>query len=439
MKRVLPLLLLAFLLTGCSENISQSSGGLTPDEVFSGGSVQIEGYEKPSNMIEISSQQLVTNIRIGWNIGKSLESCYGDIDGDGIADYYTLPGQVPDETFWGNPAITEQLFRVLADSGINAVRLPVTWRDHTDADGKIDDAWLNRVQQVVDYAYDCGMYVIITMYHDGADDVQNGAWLRNAAYDKSGVISKYKAVWTQIAERFITYNERILYESMNDVEFPELSKDEAYDLFNSINQEFVTTVRSTGGNNVRRHLVISGYGADISGVCDRRFRMPEDITNKCILSVQYYIPRTYCLENIHTFWGSQVEEKWMESRVELLRTNFVDKGIPVIISEYGVRSDSDNESRVYFCEKLAKICKNNYISSFIWDDGDILDRKTCEWKNPELLMSLKRATSGNSYVPDRHGETAESEEQSMEALPETEEIIIIGETTADTVTIESIL
>lgn len=400
MKRVLPPIMALFvLLTGCSGNTSQSSGGITPDQVFSGGSITIDGYDKPSNMIDITSQQLVTNIRIGWNVGKALESCSADLDGDGKADFVPGAGQVPDDTFWGNYPLTEKYFKTLADSGINAVRLPITWREHIDSEGNINEAWLNRVQQVVDYAYDSGMYVIITMYHDGAPDTDCGAWIRNASTDRNSVIEKYNKIWSQIAERFITYNERLLYESMNAVEFPDMEEDDAYELLNSLNQQFVNTVRLTGGNNLRRHLVISGYGADISDTCDERFRMPEDYFNKCILSVHYYIPKTFCKDGVQPNWGSEVEKNWMESRVELLRTNFVDNGIPVIISEYGAPADSDESSRIYFCEKLTKLCRENYISTFLWDGGDVLSRRSCAWQEPQLLAALRRATSGHAYVP----------------------------------------
>lgn len=409
MKRVLPALMALFVfLTGCSGNTSQPSGGITPDQVFSGGSVSIEGYDRLSNMIDISSQQLVTNIRIGWNAGKALESCSADLDGDGNADKIPGAGQVPDETFWGNPALTEQYFKTLADNGVNAVRLPITWREHIDADGIINEAWLNRVQQVVNYAYDSGMYVIITVYHDGAPDTGFGAWIRDAEYDRNSVIAKYSKLWSQIAERFITYNERLLYESMNSVEFPDMEEDRAYELFNAINQEFVNTVRMTGGNNLHRHLVISGYGADILQTCDERFKMPEDIRGKCILSVHYYIPKTFCIDGVTDHWGSDIEKNWMDSRIELLRTRFVDNGIPVIISEYGAQSIGDEASRIYFCEKLTKLCRDNYISTFLWDDGSVLDRRTFVWKEPQLLAALRRATSGNAYVPRKINVTEES-------------------------------
>lgn len=428
MKRILAFIICAaFLLTGCSSDTSQTSGPLTPDQVFSGGTpdIDIEGYERPSSMLMMSSQQLVTNIRIGWNLGHSLECCFSNVAGDTIPDVAPKDWQTIDETFWGNPAVSEKLFWSLTDSGINAVRLPITWREHIDEAGNIEDEWLNRVQQVVDYAYNCGMYVILTVYHDGAND--NDAWIRNAVRDYSGTLSRYTNLWSQIAERFRGYNERLLFESMNEVEFLGAGEDRAYEILNNFNQRFVSTVRSNGGNNIYRHLVIAGYGADITDTCDERFRMPSDPGDRTILSVHYYTPKTFCLASIQNYWGNNSEQNWMKSQIESLRTNFVDNGIPVLITEFGAKG-SDAASRVFFSEMLTKLCRDNYISTFLWDDGSEFDRTSFTWRTPALIKALKRATSGNTYVPKKL-ENLETEET---APPTTEEITETAEAAPET-------
>lgn len=388
------------LLTGCSGNSTRSSGNLSPDDIFSGGIPDIEGYETPSSMLDITSQKLVSNIRVGWNLGYSLEACISDLDGNTLPDVTPPTGKVPDETLWGNPPASEQLFNALLDSGVNAVRLPITWRGHVDKDFNIDENWLNRVKQVVDYAINCGMYVIITVYHDGAFDTDYGAWIRNAAKDYDTTIAQYKYLWQQIADKFCAYNERLLFESMNEVEFYGTPADEAYDLLNRLNQEFVDTVRGTSGNNLRRHLVIAGYNADISSTCDSRFVMPEDTAGKCILSVHYYTPVTFCRASIRNYWGIPSEQRWMEQQVQTLKTKFVDNDIPVMITEYGAKG-KDAASRVFFCEKLLKLCRDNDIAAFLWDDGSELDRTTFEWHTPELIEALNRASSGEDYTPEK--------------------------------------
>ena len=414
LKQIISAVAAAVLLTGCSGTGTSSGGPLTPDQVFSGGSPDIEGYQRPSTMLEMSSQQLVTNIRIGWNLGNSLESCISDLDGDATPDIIPTDGETPDETFWGNPIVSEQLFRALTDSGINAVRLPITWRGHIDEDGNIDETWLNRVQQVVDFAYNCGMYVIITVYHDGAADKDFGAWIRSADDDYDGTFARYKTLWTQISDRFRTYNERLLFESMNEVEFPYIDKDRAYALLNDLNQTFLDTVRSTGGNNTWRHLVIAGYAADVTKTCDPRFHMPDDPVGKSILSLHYYNPLTFCKYGIQNYWGIASQQEWMTTQINEIQTTFVNNGIPVIISEYGTKG-SDKASRVFFCEMLTKLCRDRYISTFLWDDGSEFDRTTYTWRDPELISALKHATSGNSYVPRKISDAAGTSDEAPEA------------------------
>ncbi|MGN1340602.1 MAG: glycoside hydrolase family 5 protein [Oscillospiraceae bacterium] len=388
------------LFTSCSISTGQSTSTRTPDDIFSGGTPDIEGYEIPSSIMNISSQQLVSNIRIGWNLGNTLDACIADLDGNTLPDATPPTGKVPDETLWGNPPASEQLFRSLVDSGINAVRLPITWRGHIDRDFNIDEDWLNRVQQVVDYAFDCGMYVIITMYHDGAPDDDYGAWIRKAPKEYDLTLEHYTHLWEQIAEKFRTYNERLLYESMNEVEFYGTPVDEAYDLLNKLNQAFVDTIRSNGGNNLWRHLVIAGYNADISDSCDPRFIMPEDIMDNCILSVHYYTPVTFCRQSVRNFWGLPSEQQWMTHQIEQLRKNFTDKGIPVMITEYGAKG-SDAASRVFFCEMLTKLCHDSGIATFLWDDGSEFDRTAMEWRTPELIVALQRASGNESYTPEK--------------------------------------
>lgn len=373
---------------------------MTPDDLFSGGTPDIEGYENPSSMIDISSQKLVSNIRVGWNLGYSLEACISDLDGNTLPDATPPTGKVPDETLWGNPPASEQLFKALVDNGVNAVRLPITWRGHVDRDFNIDEDWLNRVKQVVDYAINCGMYVIITVYHDGASDTDYGAWIREAPLEYDTTIKHYTHLWEQIADKFRTYNDRLLYESMNEVEFYGTHADEAYDLLNKLNQSFVDTVRSTGGNNLRRHLVIAGYNADISDSCDARFTMPYDPTEKCILSVHYYTPIAFCRQSIRNYWGIPSEQRWMEHQIELLRETFTDNGIPVMITEYGAKG-GDTASRVFFCEKLMKLCRDSNIAAFLWDDGSEFDRTTYKWHTPELIEALKRASGSENYTPEK--------------------------------------
>lgn len=359
---------------------------------------------KPSQiagkMRNITSQQLVEDMTFGWNLGNTLDVCQADRDGDGKINEHVEEGEKVDETLWGNPKATKELFTSLKKNGVNAVRIPVTWRDHMDSNGNIDREWMDRVQQVVDYAYSQGMYVIINVHHDGGGDPKFGAWIiEESQKDYNTFLKKYKNVWKQIAERFKNYSDYLIFESMNEVGFDTLynkNKADAYNLINKINQDFVDIIRATGGNNAKRHLLIAGYYTDIERTCDSLYKMPDDKAERCILSVHYYTPWDFCTCDIKHTWGTNSEVRQMETLIGKMKKNFVDKGIPVIIGEYAA-SGSDLSSCIFFIEKLNKLCSDYGIATFIWDNGRQVNRKTYKWRTPQYLEALKRATSGKDY------------------------------------------
>lgn len=359
---------------------------------------------KPSQiagkMRNITSQQLVEDMTFGWNLGNTLDVCQADRDGDGKINEHVEAGEKVDETLWGNPKATKELFTSLKKNGVNAVRIPVTWRDHMDSNGNIDREWMDRVQQVVDYAYSQGMYVIINVHHDGGGDPKFGAWIiEESQKDYNTFLKKYKNVWKQIAERFKNYSDYLIFESMNEVGFDTLynkNKADAYNLINKINQDFVDIIRATGGNNAKRHLLIAGYYTDIERTCDSLYKMPDDKAGRCILSVHYYTPWDFCTCDRKHTWGTNSEVRQMETLIGKMKKNFVDKGIPVIIGEYAA-SGSDLSSCIFFIEKLNKLCSDYGIATFIWDSGRQVNRKTYKWRTPQYLEALKRATSGKDY------------------------------------------
>lgn len=359
---------------------------------------------KPSQiagkMRNITSQQLVEDMTFGWNLGNTLDVCQADRDGDGKINEHVEAGEKVDETLWGNPKATKELFTSLKKNGVNAVRIPVTWRDHMDSNGNIDREWMDRVQQVVDYAYSQGMYVIINVHHDGGGDPKFGAWIiEESQKDYNTFLKKYKNIWKQIAERFKNYSDYLIFESMNEVGFDTLynkNKADAYNLINKINQDFVDIIRATGGNNAKRHLLIAGYYTDIERTCDSLYKMPDDKAGRCILSVHYYTPWDFCTCDRKHTWGTNSEVRQMETLIGKMKKNFVDNGIPVIIGEYAA-SGSDLSSCIFFIEKLNKLCSDYGIATFIWDSGSQVNRKTYKWRTPQYLEALKRATSGKDY------------------------------------------
>lgn len=402
MKKILSTLIASALLltTACSGSPQEISSGEVSTQAVTTEAAAPAG-EAREDISGLSSQEIVSAMTIGWNLGNTLDACQADRDGDGVINEHVAEGEEPDETLWGNPRATKELFQALLDSGVNAVRIPVTWRDHIDGDGDISPSWLDRVQEVVDYAYDLGMYTIINIHHDGGGDPQFGAWICNAATDYDATLARYLNLWTQIADRFKDYDEHLIFESMNEVGFDSLSQGKAYELLNSLNQEFVDLIRSSGGKNPTRHLLIAGYWTDIAKTCDPRYVMPTDPVNRSIVSVHYYTPWDFCTTNIKNEWGTVQEQQEMERLIGMMKTNFVDKGIPVIIGEYAA-SGNDFNSCVFFCEKLVKLCHDYGIATFLWDNGNgQFDRSTNTWRSEQMHSALLRAVSGEDYTPEK--------------------------------------
>lgn len=357
------------------------------------------GCGQKGEMRDISTPELVSEMKIGWNLGDTLDVCVADRDGDGAVNETPADGESVDETLWGNVKTTPELFEQLKDDGINAVRIPVTWRDHLgDApDYKIDKDWLERVQEVVDYAIKQDMYVIINVHHDGGGDPDFGAWIRSAAWDYDEFEVKYTALWTQIAESFKDYSDKLIFESMNEVGFDGIPQNKAYELLTQINQLFVDIVRGSGGNNEQRHLLIAGYWTDTEMTCSSKYELPDDPAGRLMVSVHYYTPWEFCTTNVQQSWGSTGEVQRMKNDVRKLRETFVDNGIPVIIGEYGTGTGNDKASRIYFAEMLTKLCADAGIPCFYWDNGGEFNRVEMEWNTDGLIEALNRAVSGEDY------------------------------------------
>lgn len=355
-------------------------------------STEVSTEKSAEAMRDMTSMELVKDMTLGWNLGNSLDVCLADRDGDGVIDNTPVDGTI-DETLWGNSKTTPEIFTTLKNQGFNAVRIPVTWRDHLGEapDYTIDAAWMQRVQEVVDYAYEQGMYVIMDLHHDGGDDTEFGAWIRKASTEKEAVMEKYTAVWRQIAERFQDYSDYLIFESVNEVGFDDLMQSEGCELLNEINQTFVDLIRSSGGNNAKRHLLIGGYWTDISATSRGYFHMPDDPENRCILSLHYYTPWDFCTTDIRKVWGSAADGEEMQEKLDIVKESFIDQGIPVIIGEFGVGFGTEAESRIRFCGHLVSRCKAMGIPCFYWDNGEEFDRSKLAWRTEGLSEAMLQA------------------------------------------------
>lgn len=371
----------------------------------------VQAAKKDTTSFEdLNQSQIVEAMGPGWNLGNQLES---------------VTDNVPEETNWGNPVITEKLIQSVKAAGFKSIRIPVSYfaKIDDDKDYTIDSKWLDRVQEVVNYCIKNDLYAVINIHGDGYNTI-DGGWLLCNGKNQTEIKKKYKKVWKQIAERFKNYDEHLLFESMNeefDGSYSEPNK-EYYQNINDYNQIFVDTVRKTGDNNTKRWLIIPGWNTNIDYTAgDYGFKLPTDqYRNKSIdkeeqrimISVHYYSPWDFCGgENcVITQWGNEADdpsktsttcdETYMKNQLNLMKTTFADKGYPVFIGEYGsidkTSYDSENEYyRAYFARKLCQLSRKNGCIPMYWDNGyngvhgfGLFDRTTCEVTQPVIIDAI---------------------------------------------------
>lgn len=349
--------------------------------------------EKP--MRDMTTAEIVRDMGLGINLGNTLEACGSWISSsNGVSGY---------ETAWGSPIITEDMIKGYADCGFGVLRIPVAWSNLMGEDYTISPDYMARVKEITDWTINSGMYAIVNIHYD------NG-WWKNFPDDKDECMKKYTRVWEQITEAFKDYSDKLMFESLNeeggwDSLWNRYSgstdgKAESFGLLNEINQKFVDIVRSSGGNNPLRHLLIAGYNTDIDLTCDELFVMPSDTANRCAVSVHYYTPSTFCILEKDASWGKAQSEWGSEEDVELLthymdmlKENFADKDIPVIIGEYGVSTGNKTPETIrLFLSSVAKEAYKRELCPVLWDiTGVFYDRNQCTFKDSLLLEQLMAA------------------------------------------------
>lgn len=332
---------------------------------------------------------------IGINFGNTFEACGDLINSSSVTNY---------ETAWGSPVVTRELIRGYADEGFGVLRVPVAWSNMMSGNYEIHPDYITRVKEVIDWALESGLYVIMNIHWDGG-------WWKNFPSDKEACMTKYTSIWTQLCGNFKDYGDYLMFESLNeegcwnDVWNRYSGTDgkaEAYALLNEINQRFVDLVRSSGGNNNERHLLIAGYAADVELTCDPLFKMPDDKKNRCAVSVHYYTPPTFCIleedadwGRVRTSWGSQADVAEMVRYMDMLKENFIDKDIPVIIGEYGVWTENKSQQTVR--NFIASVCKAAYsrgICPVLWDIADVFYSRTKFKMIDRELINMMNAVKG---------------------------------------------
>lgn len=313
------------------------------------------------------------NIRVGWNLGNSLDAHRtwgaGNLDGRTQADM---------ERYWGNPPITREQIQTVRDAGFNAIRIPVTWRHFTGPGPYyvIEDVLMRRVRHVVDYAIGLDMYVKINIHHD---DHTHG-WLFATPEARDGALLRLGRLWTQIATEFRNYDERLIFEGMNEVRTAPGSftsgTPENRAIINQFNQRFVDTVRATGGNNRYRFLVVKTHAGFHTDSAFDGFILPQD--DRLIVSVHIY----------------SVNPASIRHSLRRMNRDFVQNGVPIFIGEWGTQANA-NVNRVEHADMFMSYATQYGATAFWWDNGStgantyrLLNRETLAWVFPDIVAAI---------------------------------------------------
>lgn len=342
------------------------------------------------NTTALEMTQMMGN---GINLGNSMET-------NGRVTLGTSADVSAYETYWGQPVTTEPMIAGMKESGFDSIRIPIAWTnmmDYEKGDYTIKESLMARVQQLVDWSLENDMFVIINAHWDG------GWWGKFGSATpatREEALKMYKAMWTQIATRFKDYDGRLIFEGaneelgdrLNDTDVcPDsgaLSEDECYTTAHMINQTFVDLIRSTGGNNTWRFLLIAGYDTDIEKTCDERYIMPTDSAkDKLLISVHYYTPWNYCGTTSGAGWGT-IADYEEQNRLLGMMKKFTDQGYGVIIGETAVLPKDDGSLKVNSYEFTEGILNNcdyyNYVP-MLWDQSAYFVRKELRFSDDNIL------------------------------------------------------
>lgn len=347
----------------------------------------------PADATGMSSNavQLAAKIKLGLNIGNTLEA-------------------IGSETAWGNPKVTKAFIDLAKQSGFNAIRIPCSWDQYSNASAQIKTEWLNRVKEVVQYCVDDSVYAILNIHWDGG-------WLENncTTAKQDAVNIKQKAFWKQIAATMRDFDEHLLFASANE---PNVDNAQQMAVLLSYHQTFIDAVRSTGGRNAYRVLVVQGPSTDIDKTNTLMNTLPVDrVGNRMMVEVHYYSPYQFCLMTEDASWGIMFyywgngyhsatdpsrnanwgEETYIDDEFRKMKTQFVDKGIPVVLGEFDAmhRSSLTGDaltlhlaSRAYYLKYITKQAKANGILPFYWDTGGLLSRQNNTELDQQALTGL---------------------------------------------------
>ena len=340
-------------------------------------------------MRDLTSLQLSRLMGAGWNLGNTLEAAGG-------------------ETAWGNPKASLALMEAVKAAGFDTVRIPASWKQYADANDTIDPHWMARVTEVVDDARQAGLFVLLNVHWDGG-------WLQPVRAREAVADARLAKVWTQIATHFRDRDDMLLFAGTNEVMVEGdygTPKPENVAVQNVFNQVFVDAVRATGGCNATRHLVVQGFNTNIDHTVAFATLPRDSAANRLMMEVHFYDPCDFTLKTDAAAWqwGAAATDKaatqpWadeahVDAQFQKMKTRFVDRGVPVVLGEFGAMRRSEHPG-----SDATVLAWDRYVAHSAWTHGAVpvywdagmpdenhsmglFDRRTGRQVHPEVVRAL---------------------------------------------------
>ncbi len=311
----------------------------------------------------------------GINLGN-------DLDVVGRKYSYKLHTPYDYESYWGNTPVSETLLCSIKDAGFTSIRIPVSWGEHQAADGSIDAAWMKRVKEVVDMAYNMGLTVVLNLHHED--------WLYPDAAHEAEVKARFVSLWRQIATTFAGYGERLIFEAMNepraqgtDLEWSS-GNEEMRGVINRLNKAFVETVDACGGNNPTRYLMLVPYCS--YGTYDALSALEIPARDHIIVAFHAYLPYKYTSDTEGKYHFSESDgsiTKQIRQLKAAVDDLFIARDIPIVITEFGCKKKADDAERTAYTNYYVSTFGDSAIPCMWWDNG-----------NPDAYALFDRSTGG---------------------------------------------
>lgn len=380
LKKVFLITFVSLLILSCKQNPDIGKEKIDPAD---------------SVLKSLSSVDFAKNFSNGWNLGNTLDANTVESNSYNIG--------LSAETLWGMPETSKKLIQAVKEAGFNSIRIPVSWHNHISnvTDVKIDSEWMERVKQIVDWACDEKLYVILNVHHDNLSESEMNNNLGFCISEKTALQEKSKnylsKIWSQIATEFKDYNYGLVFEILNEPrnkgsenEWTPGDKAASYNtIITSYEQTCLDAIRATGGNNADRFLMCPGYAA--SPWYLDSFSFPKDtVPDKLILSVHAYDPYDFAMGDDNTFTASHKSS--LDALFNKLSSTYTSKGIGVVMGEFSASDKDNDDERIKWVEYYCSKAKNAEVACVLWDNMVVypngtnqaerhgyLDRKNLTW------------------------------------------------------------